>query len=159
MSLKLFKRSHEWFYDDIGFIWTSDKDKHSVNERWVIQRLPKNGNKFLCDCEDAAATIINDCITLIINERQRNGRKASDDERKEIESRFYILRVATQQCLSAHEFDHAVALYIDDKGDWWLSDNRYRNSVLNLFDFGAYKFHSAVSIDNMRGIGKPKLIG
>tara|TARA_R110002153_G_scaffold191269_2_gene344237 strand:- start:7722 stop:8147 length:426 start_codon:yes stop_codon:yes gene_type:complete len=140
MSLSIFKDCHNWFYSDHSFEWTDDNENFKHFDKWIVLK-PVEGI-FKGDCEDAALTIINRSLALGVQKDQ-----------------LYVCRVATQNCPKHHSFDHAVALFISDDGKWWISDNRYSSAVLNLFDIGGYTFYDAVSIDNLRGIGEPKLIG
>jgi len=138
--IEAFRLCHEWFYEDHDFNWQSDLERVKSMDKWLILK-PVDG-VFTGDCEDAALTIINKCLSIGFSEEH-----------------LYVCRVATPNCPKQHQYDHAVALFIDAEGKWWISDNRCSNAILNLFDLGDYKFYDAVSIDNLRGNGVPKLIG
>jgi predicted transglutaminase-like cysteine proteinase len=130
-----FKAAHRWLYMDHGFCWRSDQERLQQLDKW--QLCEYRDDIFIGDCEDA-------CLTIMERLLETGGPTT------------YILRVATEMCDSHHAFDHAILGY--RTGDeWWISDNRYPRFVLKASDLPNYKFYDAVSVENIRGRGFPKL--
>lgn len=140
MSVKKLIEAHEWFYDEIGFVWKSDQERLNEIDRWQILTLVMG--YFVGDCEDAALTIMNKLLSMGVDP-----------------SKLFIIRCATEVCKPSKAFDHAILVYIDDNDEWYFSDNRYiQYPACDLRSLRSYKLFDMVSIDNLRGIGKPKLI-
>jgi predicted transglutaminase-like cysteine proteinase len=134
MSLDLLKKAHEWLYKEMGFTWKSDISRLGKIESWEVLDPPYVG-----DCEDAALTIMNRLLEQDVN---------SDT--------LSIVRCATK--IRTKYFDHAILLFIDDDGNWYFSDCLHKY-IMRPSDLGKYLMYDAVSLDNLRGVGKPKLIG
>jgi len=135
MPLDLFIKAHNWLYKDMGFIWESDISRLGKPESWVILQ-----DHYVGDCEDAALTIMNRLIEQGVD---------ADTLR--------IIRCAVEYTRGDVPFNHAILALID--GDkWYFSDNRYPTlPACTPADLASYRFYDAVSLDNLRGIGKPKL--
>jgi predicted transglutaminase-like cysteine proteinase len=135
MSLDLFIKAHNWLYKDMGFIWESDISRLGKLESWVILRDPYVG-----DCEDAALTIMNRLLEQGVDA-----------------STLRIVRCAVERTPYHVPFNHAI-LSLKDGDKWYFSDNRLRNlPACTPADISLYRFYDAVSLDNLRGVGKPKL--
>ena len=130
--------AHEWFYVERKFKFISDPDRLGRIERWQI--LQNTEGPFEGDCEDCALTIMNRLIEQDVNK---------DD--------LFIVRCATETCPKDMTFNHVILGY-KDGDDWWFSDNRrIKNPAAHKTIIKDYKFYDAISIDNLRGIARPKL--
>jgi predicted transglutaminase-like cysteine proteinase len=135
MPLDLFNKAHDWLYKEMCFVWKSDIDRLNKLESWEILKPP-----YIGDCEDAALTIMNCLLEQGVD---------SDSLR--------IIRCAIEFTDKNINFNHAV-LGIKDGDKWYLSDNRFiRLPACTMADLASYRFYDAVSLENLRGIGKPKL--
>ena len=135
MSLDLFTKAHNWLYKDMGFIWESDISRLGKIESWVILQ-----DQYVGDCEDAALTIMNRLMEQGVD---------ADALR--------IIRCAVEYTPEDVPFNHAI-LGLKDGDKWYFSDNRYSTlPACTPSDLSSYRFYDAVSLDNLRGIGKPKL--
>ncbi len=135
MPLDLFIKAHNWLYKDMGFIWESDISRLNKPESWEILQGPHVG-----DCEDAALTIMNRLMEQGVD---------ADTLR--------IIRCAIEYTPEDVPFNHAI-LGLKDGDKWYFSDNRYPTlPACTPSDLASYRFYDAVSLDNLRGTGKPKL--
>jgi predicted transglutaminase-like cysteine proteinase len=135
MSLDLFTKAHNWLYKEMGFVWKSDIERLSKFESWEILKGPYVG-----DCEDAALTTMNRLLEQGVN---------ADILR--------IIRCAIEFTDKNIKFNHAI-LGIKDGDKWYLSDNRFISlPACTMADLASYRFYDAVSLENLRGTGKPKL--
>jgi predicted transglutaminase-like cysteine proteinase len=137
MSKQIMVAAHQWFYVERGFIYTPDINlgKHGT---WRI--LQNKTGPFKGDCEDAALTIMDRMV-----------------QKGVAESDLFIVRCATENCPKEVPFNHAILGYRDG-GEWWFSDNRRISTpAAHQTTIKDYKLYDAVSIDNLRGIGKPEL--
>jgi predicted transglutaminase-like cysteine proteinase len=135
MSLELFEKAHNWLYKDMSFVWKSDKSRLGKLDSWEILKAPYVG-----DCEDAALTIMNRLL--------KQGVDAAT---------LRIIRCAIEYTPDSVRFNHAI-LGIKDGDKWYFSDNRYPSlPACTPADLASYRFYDAVSLDNLRCIGKPKL--
>jgi len=140
MSLALLKEAHEWFHDEHDYIYRPDGNIGYI-DRWQILK-PVNG-QFKGDCEDTALTKMDYML----------GKGAYPDD-------LYIVRCATEMCPRDKPFDHAILLFIDNNGKWYFCDQRYSQyGVISIRDLKGYNLYDAVSLDNLRGVGKPERIG
>jgi len=140
VSLELLKKAHNWFHEENEYIYAYDLARLGQLEHWQIIK-PNNGI-FRGDCEDAALAKMNYML--------RKGSPEKD---------VFIVRCATELCPRDKPFDHAILLCIDN-GQWWFSDIRYvQYGAVSIRSLRSYNLYDAVSIDNLRGIGTPKLIG
>lgn len=133
MSRKALIEAHDWFYNQRGFVWMSDIERLGKLEDWEILRGDEG--PFYGDCEDACLTIMN--------------RLLEDD----VDS--VIVRCATEVCPRNKLFDHAV-LAVPVDGRWYYSDNRFPRHP-GASRLPGYIFYDHVTIENIRGKGKPEL--
>ncbi|GEM_PF-7122029 len=138
MSKQRLISAHNWFYNERGFIWQSDFERLGKLEHWEL--LDDRNRVFVGDCEDACLTIMNRLLGQRVDARS-----------------LFIVRCASELCPSNQAFDHAIlGLKVGDK--WYFSDNRYpRYPAAHLHNLRSYKLYDAVSVDNLRGEGKPRL--
>jgi predicted transglutaminase-like cysteine proteinase len=135
MPLDLFNKAHDWLYKEMSFVWESDIDRLNKIESWEILKPPYVG-----DCEDAALTIMNRLLEQGVN---------ADSLR--------IIRCAIEFTDKDIKFNHAI-LGFKEGDKWYLSDNRFISlPACTMADLASYRFYDAVSLENLRGIGKPKL--
>jgi predicted transglutaminase-like cysteine proteinase len=130
--------AHNWFYVERKFNYEPDPNRLGQTGKWHI--LQNESGPFEGDCEDCALTIMNRLI-----------------EQGVAESHLFIVRCATENCPKDVPFNHAILGYLDGE-DWWFSDNRRISTpAAHQTTIKNYKLYDAVSIDNLRGIGKPEL--
>lgn len=138
MSKEIMIEAHNWFYKERGFEWVSDKERTGKLEHWQV--LTNKAGMFKGDCEDAALTVLNKMLELGVD----------------IE-RVFIVRCNTENRRIGSDFNHAILGYVEE-GVWYFSDNRYQDyPACNLRSLMGYGLYDCVSVDNLYGIGKPKL--
>ena len=129
-DIKDFKAAHKRVYYECGFKWVSDQERLNKAESWnSLWEDQEKGLKLEGDCEDAALTIVDICVS-----------KGVDPER------VGVARIKTRNS-EAKYFDHAVAVLLNNKHEVELvSDCNYPDSVLRKIRGQPYDFISAQAL-------------
>ena len=121
--------------------YMSDMDKYGRLDLYTIPAIVDGVNTG--DCEDGALFVMNEML--------------KNDPDGLLEGKLFIARVNTSNSKNEH-IDHAILAVMVGENEWLFSDNRYKKELLSSFAISTYEVYDAVSVDNLRGIGSPKLI-